>query len=157
MEQHRQCFADGNPAVRVFTSTRGPAHSSLEPGQGACRHAVQPGCDPGQGPRWRVSSTVGPSHAPAPVPPDGHHDRGTSDAEVWARSFGFCSGISERQYCSVCQPCPFWQSHPVSSKRVSCPELPSLSLFGSPGALCSFACMDGTIHSNTNTSPSQPS
>lgn len=42
---------------------------------------------------------MGPSHAPAPVPPDVHHGRGTGDAELWARIFGFYSGSGERQYC----------------------------------------------------------
>ena len=85
------------------------------------------------------------------------HGGGTSGAELWARIFGFYSGSGERQYCSVCQPCPFWRSHPVGSKHVSCPEVPFSPFFCSPAALCSLACMDGTIHSNTNTSPSQPS
>lgn len=112
---------------------------------------VTPGRDCG-----RESGTVGTSCVPAPVLPDVHRDGGTSDAELCARTFGFYSGSGGRQCCSVCQPCPFWQSHPVSSKRVSCPELPS-PLFCSPAVLCGFACMDGTIHTNTNTSLSQPS
>lgn len=115
---------------------------------------MQPGCDPGQGLRWRVSGTVGPSRQPAPVPPDVRHDGGTSDAELWARIFGFYSGSGERQYCSVCQPCPFWRSHPVSSERVSCPELPSPSLFCSPASLCRLACMHASTQTQTHLLPS---
>lgn len=94
---------------------------------------------------------------PAPVLPDVCCDGITSNAELRDRIFAFLSGSTEKQYCSECQPSPFWWSHPVSSKRVPCPELPSPSLFCSPAVLCSFACMDGITHSNTNTSPSQPS
>lgn len=102
MEQHRRCFDDGDPAGRAFRSTRVPALSSWAPGQEACRCTAQPGCDPRQGLWRKVSRTGGPGHAPPPVPPDVCQEGGARGAELWARIFGFYSGMA--QYASLGLP-----------------------------------------------------
>lgn len=92
--------------LEALTSTRGPAPSSSEPEQGACGCTVQPGCDPEQGQWWRMSGT---QPWPALVLPDVCFDEVISNAKLWDRSFAaFIRGSSEKQYCSACQPCPFW-------------------------------------------------
>lgn len=45
---------------------------------------------------------------PAPVLPDVCCDGITSNAELRDRIFAFLSGSTEKQYCSECQPSPFW-------------------------------------------------